>query len=823
MQERRKESEMLLAIKETHGCMQTRHFFFVFVAVTVFSCSSAEPYTSVASIGSMLNSFGNHHCLIHITYYPRSQVLFLKDFPLVIRDLNFFTRKHCDVGFHKTLQYCIEWIPVLYEKSQQAKFLANQTFICSSKRYFGYEVKGRRGLCIGLIFSEMVVSSKPWNCELHAHISPPINLFVPPAASGNYIKHKGLLYPPIWIFQKSDMYRYPMPSTIPEYILLVSYQTVSTQLSDEILFVWAKNVVESFLNYEAFHKLDATNIRILYLRAFKSNLVPDSANVIPPTLFELVVCYSCSSRQNHNASLMKLEIKMENQIHFVNERVISRQSSSRTTSLKISQLDFLSGVEERYMLTGFKYCPVKRLQKLYGGVKDFPVLFLVDLWLTILGNHSYTVYEDGFGVKSCRNGKRQPQFGETDYILDLTVFTDNAIEQVGDPYPMVLSDSQFGMHFVTCGSAELALPVFEELLSSFDKYTWLLILLSVSSFFLMSLANLPCYSIKHALENLLDIFAILVEKPSFTITKFKETHPATAIIFCAAMGVVISNGYRNTNVYKMAQPRIRHPLDYLSQLIERNYNIYSPALQISVNNTYNLVHPNHLIELSNYSNGVYFYSDIYIRSELSNIRHGNHSKLLEHSKIYPEGRALFDDFLHTYSDVGVVTWYHHLKQQFLESQEEKMWKELCGCNKTAFILPQYKCAAALVAVEKACPGNLPVTVGINPLSNSLLIFTLTGILPPHIIRHLKLSKESGVLEWITSVMEIYFDFSLSEKPTATKLQGNVIVIFTLFLAGVLLSIVTLVLEIIMKVGSLCFNKINYWCSRIISRFKFSGF
>lgn len=778
------------------------HIFVVILAVVTDLCYGYIPNKPLPAMEILFKYFGSSHCLIHLTEYKQNHHWSTLRYPIIIRNLRFIRWSSCYYGMtHDQTKPCEEWIPSFWE-GEKICGLINQNLTCTSGTYFNYDLNSRHGLCFVLKFKQMVLKSKPWNCELHIHMSLPTDLFVEPPAPDHYRAYRKLVYPPVWFFHGDGSLDYPVPSAIPEYILLLTFQAISNEYSKKSLISWIQHVQGSFLDKKSFRKYDTSNIRLLYMNIYKPmQLLGYILEDMHKHILELVLGWEYGA-ETHRRRLAKLNFATLNQTQLPIKTEIARQSALRTTGLKILQLNFIPGTEERYLPTIFKRCRVKRrLAKLWHTnweTEDFASQLLVDLWLSIFGNYSYAIYEDGLFVKSCANGKFKKRNIERDETLELTIFSDNSFQPTNDPYPILLRDDHYAMRFITCGTSDKDRPMFEELLLAFDQCTWQLLLFSIFCFFLLTLISLPCYSTTNALERILDVFAILLEKPSPIITKLKQKHPFMAMLFCTTMGLVMSNGYRNTNVYNLSQPRPRQPLSYLFQLLEKTYSVYSRAFQLTFDSSsIDQVERNHLIVVYNYSSNISFYSSIHVTSEVWSLRNDGIGQLAVQSEIFPVANTLLYDALNANSEIHSGTLYEFIQQDLLELQMMHINKELCSCNKTAFVLPQFRCDQVKSEMADNCPYQLAISVGNDRLSYSSIVFMLTGLIPSHIIVRLQLSKETGIWHWIISVTRRVPDTSLPKLPVAAQLYGNIIIVFALFMTGVLICITSVFLEIIM--------------------------
>lgn len=330
---------------------------------------------------------------------------------------------------------------------------------------------------------------------------------------------------------------------------------------------------------------------------------------------------------------------------------------------------------------------------------------------------------------------------------------------------------------------------------------------------------------------------ILLEQDGLTC----ENTPASNLKVRVLLGIfllmciILSNGYKNVNVYKMVSPRNPERFTIFEELVDNNFSIYtwSQVRNVSwfniivgkwMSQNVSLKLSDHSISYHSHSSGedlvtletvigsimerAYFAgSNLYMQSKKEiQLNEMVHSKTLIHPVNLLE--TLFDlmrnkckkEKRYISCNISLYTVAHEHK---LENIESKIFLSVLNkCNRTALVLQSNQAESY---ARKLTPkrGN----VGKNAYFQQYFVFYISGLVTPPFLSRLARIKESGIVEWwvnITSYMStVQFHRSISGSkwikeggPAGASLDGNVVVIFSILLAGFALAMSIFTLEMV---------------------------
>lgn len=140
---------------------------------------------------------------------------------------------------------------------------------------------------------------------------------------------------------------------------------------------------------------------------------------------------------------------------------------------------------------------------------------------------------------------------------------------------VILNNSLSNVRFVVCGDRGKAGYEFYLLTNAFDLSTW--IGLSIAfGFTVISLSGLRGETtVDRFLISVIEVYKVLVEQGDpFAADGLRNTRYQFVVISALLFGLVMSNAYKNANVYRMTQPRLPLKYQVLEHLAENNFTLY---------------------------------------------------------------------------------------------------------------------------------------------------------------------------------------------------------------------------------------------------------
>lgn len=158
-----------------------------------------------------------------------------------------------------------------------------------------------------------------------------------------------------------------------------------------------------------------------------------------------------------------------------------------------------------------------------------------------------------------------------------------------------------------------------------------------------------------------------------------------------------------------------------------------------------------------------------------------------------------------------------------EMEDKQLRADLLECNRTAIILPQYKCKTyARIALKRN--NNKPISISKESYSDFHMHTVLVGFVPPYMIWRLRGIQQSALLEWWIEFIENSGNIPIyqSKEHQAPTMDGSIFVIFLVLISGLVISFVVYIIEerkLIVKIIQNLFLSLSLRCYKIVGLFK----
>lgn len=389
------------------------------------------------------------------------------------------------------------------------------------------------------------------------------------------------------------------------------------------------------------------------------------------------------------------------------------------------------------------------------------------------------------------------------------------------PYNMA-TNTLNSLRFLSCGERGNTQIRFEELITAFDKWIWYLILVT------MALVTIPFVAIADTQTSLLAAFKLLVEQGD----PYPATVANTGSMRCLMgtfllAGVVLSNAYKNKNLANIIAPIKTLEYEYFGELMDDNFTVFTRVGKLkqemftSLTEEF-LMEPktqfDHLIikkkmhwgwNITEVFRGTYVTAvaeTFELVEAMKNITarvtsgFGNTSrsdiigrgflKILETTKLQPFVEKAIDV---AFSDIKtLMKGSGHNTEDFYKSDLEALFQLLMKCNKVAVMLPEHLCKSYAIRLKNEA-GLKHVFIGKDSYSVVDSLLTFTGTALPNLETRIKAAHESGLWKrWMKLVHRMVnpsMDKGPGATPYATRMDGNIVIIFVMWLGGMILSIV----------------------------------
>lgn len=402
--------------------------------------------------------------------------------------------------------------------------------------------------------------------------------------------------------------------------------------------------------------------------------------------------------------------------------------------------------------------------------------------------------------------------------------------------------------FVTCGHRGVKPLQFGELFSIYDIYVWLGMAL--------------CFVVTPFVLN--HSYSKLIRKENKTGWKFRLVN--TWIIHCKCLleqgepfsksiektpflrwivasliltSVVLSNAYKNANIYNLITKRQPLLYEHLNQVLADHFRVYTKVGRISIlpfdifgTNYYGskLVVSNHTLSFKR-KNKTIVKADFFAESEvealheiidrgrwISSSELKRIQLLINNSQLHENTLGTLrnlTDAIKTLRDTDILNILSGDGFEFVFRKRELSWttNSLLKCSKAAFILAEPECNK--LAIEMKSAGSEFVSVSREVYSGVSFGWIPTGSVRPEILERIQRIQESGIVDWLAFISgnSSHQYISKSTSPKAASMSGNTLVIFVVLLIGLICSMIRFVWEKRVLIKNWCKMVITFKCNK----------
>lgn len=473
--------------------------------------------------------------------------------------------------------------------------------------------------------------------------------------------------------------------------------------------------------------------------------------------------------------------------------------------------NFFGGVSSKFN-EELRKCPQifrgQRYQYIFeaADVNDKVIRAQTYVWLSIMKNYSFITDFNHF----CANGELYDSSSNilslNEAVIDLARINSGKIAP--HQYTLSFVNQINSIQFITCGNRGLSVLPFIELVAVYDLFVWISLLVTLTCFVIF----LKRVWINITFDVIINITKLLLEQGNpFPPSFFNKSSCRMLFGTLSLAALILSNGYKNENVYRMVASRIPITYDTLSNLLQEGFSLHSrtgvatiffSSLEIPIKWNFRT----HYI-FTDDRNG-------FVCSELAALKSALLSKLdnlvlknAPWSKNAQSKLTVIVSSIHNLSkEVDFEEMEFYFEKQLQDTlkikEEELLIEEIRKCDKTAVVLPRdaamrYALQLSHPNVSSTIPGR--VNIGKEIYFEQYYAFWLSGHITPYMIRRVKTLQTSGVMDWWEKVIFEGFErthFVDSRLlPRRPKMDGNIAVIFAVWLAGLTLAKAVWIFEV----------------------------
>lgn len=731
-------------------------------------------YPVLANLNSYITELsGGTNCFIVIDNFQNMNMRTLK-FPIFLRSPVPYVVRIDDSLVYK---YRITFgAKMVFQESNYT--FANVT--CQTSNFLAANLF--RDYCLSVDFIKFSLLAKPTSCTIHLGIFPPGYI--------TYLHHH-FAYPQPFHFKHmhSSLFRHQAaPSSVPTIncVILPTQKNPSNQWSFATFRNWMK-VVQDMLPHDYTHDIfvivDITG-KIAYR---ESAFLALDSYVNLSSAYVLKICPYCLEGNKFG---LILKIQSQN----LNRTLLAKLAFVTTSEMLIWENSvFLNGknIIIDSMLQHAKAHNSGQFHQLWKQILanerlvEKIAIAHANAWKSVLRNFTF-VADDCYGWREthCR-----PNFvtnaGYLAYKKSLFVF------------PYYTTDVINILRFIGCGRQGMSSIPFQELTNVFDNKIWGFIVLA--SLTISALIRCSHRSVISS-SQLIHIVKLLLEQGGpFAKSVLNAAHLRNMIGLLLLMGIILSNAYKNSNVYNMVIPRKPILYKFFRELVRDKFDIFSRPSTIIVYSTA-LQRPD-FVKLKTKIANLETYLVSEVTSTLDN-RNGImknldqmesqmtlSSAVMNGTRMHTESIDIFSKHLLEKNFSGRIDWLEVLDEIDLNftilqvMETDRLFRIVEECQKTAIVLPDHICKT--LHSKSQVP---EVFIGQETYTELDWMFYFSGLVPPHFIRGMHRIAESGVWTWWTHVFVGKNTRNANVNYVgAANMQGNVIIIFVLWGIGICLA------------------------------------
>lgn len=545
---------------------------------------AGDKLLTLSAFNEAMFPFASQECLIHVTSFGRQVFDFQEAplFPLILRHLS----------AHKIVYYIIyrdrhsEFVESVTDtiwimKGVNISFRNVSTAYCFYSLYIN--IGNRISICAKLDKFKFSAKSKPWRCEAHLGIFPPTTSLRTGEVYNNHLN-----YPAVWYYD-STISRFVLPGNTLKYnMIVVSSKMHRLHLQRDLYRNWARLYFGLTYDEGQKHLINlsqlATDIFLIFqTRTSSRRLLPTKEQII--SIWNIKVCQNCATDTKNLSQLLLQEIRLQHWLNFTSIRdyfykEFYKEDDETRWILHSRGSTINSANHFEYFQTCKRYH--KNKPTFASSGIDLQMASIVHIWHLIMKNYTYrSTFGNWWEENECWSGSSVAR--KTNKFIRYSSSTLHlrlrlSVEVPDLPFTIIFPNDVATLRFVSCGRPKTGAFAFSALLSVFEWPVWLACLVIVAASILFKIV---CFSVKQkicantVLTYAFEYFKNFVEQGS-SLLNTSVSHKWTIFMgLYMPVHIVLSNAYRNSNVYNMVQPREPIPYERLSQLINDNFKIYS--------------------------------------------------------------------------------------------------------------------------------------------------------------------------------------------------------------------------------------------------------
>lgn len=531
----------------------------------------------ISNLNDFLVLFGFLNCAIHIDNFRH--VNLLPKFPI-------HTRRPVLAAFFRDWDYGYYYPPVAWVRESKIQHVATNITIFDDFRFDGlmqYDklLQENRNqykdvpVFLPINFCHHSLHTTSWNCQVQL-------LLFPPAV--NSIR----TFPPLmWYPGAAKQLGSQIPSRTPKITIILMDPSCDQDSQSLDRMVLSSNILDDTLNFNQL----LLSLRVILNKNSSYNFQLSNPQAMIDKIEVLQFCSICKDNKSTTMKevggiLRKQTIHKDNLFSLKRRETLAFPDFSQTLPWTIStnQHGWMDNFQSQ-----FKYCgegispPLSQTWTFSShSISEIYSEARARAWMSIVPNSTFSTGSHSYAI-ICQDGQDwlyRPRKNirvrmERKLLINSDVHTSLA-------YPVRMSSKLDSLQFVSCGKRGYHSYPYHEMTNVFDKYIWIFLLLTY-------LGTLPviliAFSVQKELWSLQGINLAgwkLLEQSDNTISRCHPCALKSLMWTFILVGVVLSNAYINSNVYKAMSCKEAIPYQRLEQLLTDKFIIFTRIPKLNV-------------------------------------------------------------------------------------------------------------------------------------------------------------------------------------------------------------------------------------------------
>lgn len=704
-----------------------------------------------------------------------------------------------------------------------------------------------------ILYEDKSISHKPWTCETQLYLTPP----KPSSRHSLFYEFdenfsKIVLRVPgafkrFWLHAINQTTRHAIHKRLhsdPDKLLYLAttrhrFEILLSENTPDVVDSWSTALTKIGHIYGLDDTYVSTNRELFYANLERNH----GTNKLDIGLFYFL-CRSCERCKFlvpipiHSFSLGKITFAS-----LVDKVAISQWQSGDNINMRIVGAGgFLKPfIESRYTIPPLHeneadFVRLVRLNMRHGQFENLRYHLDIRMLRAVVGNATVLPWPPNLASSSVCNG-------DAIHYSPVTV-----------AYPIGKYDfAELYMHenklrFVSCGNSPRESLAFNQLTNIFGLYVWMFIGISLVIYATLavvairsnpkmyragrsSILGQPIYN--QVISNILSYLKCLIEQGDpLNITVLKVPTMKYASIMYLLLAMVLSTCYKNENITNLTLPPEPIRYDTFKSLVENKFDIFTRAV------FWGGIKEDQMENLSMFSNIQVFLRLIRPKQvhqdnthRLSNLFYSELLDFVEGETVYKDLSVTVPNNLIISKEAGYLlnnTKLHPFWWDRLVEHTVSDFDLIKPCNRTALILPESE-AYPLYYELRGLMKEKDIFINIDQLLSYQIGIRFLHWTTEQILTRARGLEESGVATWWhrfvvngltrisrnqTGSINTYVTNAASSKdPKASDMQSNIVVVFVVFIAGLVLAIVVLLIELAAE------KTIMFWSKPTVESFQ----